>query len=390
VEVGLPRTAVRCAIAMLAVAIPGSAGAVPVLGPTGNYYELIATPMTWENARTAALGMSFLGEQGYLATVTSAQENLFVSGLLAGANAWLGGNDVITADLWEWADGPESGLDFWQGLQGGSPVGGAFTNWGSSDPNNAGGGQYALLLCAQNVSPCLNENLGQWIDRQGSDLQQFVVEYEPGVVPEPSSGLLLCAGLAILAGQRRIPGVRTIRCVMAKSGRRRLRRTRGFTLLELMVTLAVIGLLALIAIPVFSVYQLRSKSAEAKTNLSSLRVLEEAYYSTHDQFLPAAAAPAVIPGSRSAVFTPNAAFTTLGFSPEGRVYFSYGAAVSADASGYTVDAAADIDADGFPQLWGLAKPDAGGAIVAGQVGCGVAALGVEIGPCGPGHGKSVF
>ena len=87
---------------------------------------------------------------------------------------------------------------------------------------------------------------------------------------------------------------------------------------------------------------------------------------------------------------PNPDFTALGFSPEGRVYFSYGVTIAADASGYTADAAADIDADGFPQLWGFAKPDANGAIVPGQVGCTVAALGVEIGPCGPGHGKSIF
>jgi hypothetical protein len=81
------RTAVRCAIAILGIAMPGLAGAVPVLGPTGNYYEIIATPMTWEDARAAALATSWLGEQGYLATVTSAQENVFVAGLLTGASA---------------------------------------------------------------------------------------------------------------------------------------------------------------------------------------------------------------------------------------------------------------------------------------------------------------
>jgi Tfp pilus assembly protein PilE len=157
-----------------------------------------------------------------------------------------------------------------------------------------------------------------------------------------------------------------------------------------MLVLAVVGVLATIAIPSFRTYQLRSKSAEVKTNLGAIRVLEETYYSTHDQFLAAAQEPPVIPGARSTDFNPNAAFTALGFRPEGRVYFSYGVAVTAGASGYTADAAADIDGDGFPQLWGFAKPDPSGALGPGEVGCTVAALSAEIGACGPGHGTSVF
>ena len=154
--------------------------------------------------------------------------------------------------------------------------------------------------------------------------------------------------------------------------------------------MAVVGVLAAIAIPGFRTYQLRSKSAEVKTNLGAIGTLEETYYAAHDQFLAAPPEPPVIPGALSTVFNPNAAFIALGFRPEGRVYFSYGVAVTADATGYTADAAADIDGDGFPQLWGFSKPDAQGALGPGQVGCTVAALGVEIGPCGPGHGTSVF
>jgi prepilin-type N-terminal cleavage/methylation domain-containing protein len=168
------------------------------------------------------------------------------------------------------------------------------------------------------------------------------------------------------------------------------RRVPGFSILELMIALAIVGLLAAIALPFFHTYQLRSKSAEVKSNLGALRVLEESYFSTHDAFLAAAPEPPVIPGATTAAFVPNAAFTALGFAPEGRVYFSYGASVSADGTGYTADAAADIDADGFPQIWGYAKHDASGAIVAGVVGCTVAELDTEVGPCGSGHGTSVF
>jgi prepilin-type N-terminal cleavage/methylation domain-containing protein len=177
---------------------------------------------------------------------------------------------------------------------------------------------------------------------------------------------------------------------MARRGSPQRRSASGFTLLELMIVLAIAGVLMAIAIPLFRSHQLRSKSAEVKSNLSALRALEESYYSVHDEYIAAPAEPPGIPGSVSADFTPNAAFTELGFDPEGRVYFSYGVAVTPDADGYTADSAADIDGNGFPQLWGFAKPDPGGAVVAGQVGCTVAVLGTEIAPCGSGHGTSVF
>jgi type IV pilus assembly protein PilA len=154
----------------------------------------------------------------------------------------------------------------------------------------------------------------------------------------------------------------------AKHPERPVQRSAGFTLVELMIAVAIIGILATIAIPQFLIYQLRSKSAEAKTNLGAIRVLENTHFSEHDQFLPIAPEPAVIPGSISTAFVPNAGFAALGFRPEGQVYFSYGVAVSADAVGFTADAGADIDTDGFVQFWGYSKPDGGGVLTAGQVG----------------------
>jgi hypothetical protein len=198
---GILRQTGLAAAVVLAIGIPGSALAVPVLGPNGNYYELIETALTWTEAQTAAQGTSFMGEQGYLATITSAAENAFVSGLLNGDNAWLGGSDAGVPDTWVWADGPESGDAFWQGGVGGSPVGGAYTNWGSNDPNG-GLVQDSVVMCAQNVSPCLNENLGQWIDRQASDSHNYVIEYATAI-PEPSTGVLVGLGLTAIAARRR-------------------------------------------------------------------------------------------------------------------------------------------------------------------------------------------
>jgi len=178
---------------------------------------------------------------------------------------------------------------------------------------------------------------------------------------------------------------------MSRPGKRRPAPGRGYTLLELMIVVFIVSVLAAVAIPGFLRYQLRSKSAEAKTNLGAIRVLENTHFSEHDRYLAVAPEPPVIPGTVSTDFDPSSGFSTLGFQPEGLVYFSYGVDVSADAIGFTADAGADIDADGFLQFWGYAKPDGAGALTPGRVGCDATELHPEqIGPCGVAHGSSVF
>ena len=84
-------------------------------------------------------------------------------------------------------------------------------------------------------------------------------------------------------------------------------------------------------------------------------------------------------------------FGPLGFVPQGQVYFSYGVSVSDDGSGFTADAGADIDGDGFVQYWGYANPANSGTLVAGKVGCDVSGIQPKtVGPCTPSSGQSIF
>jgi type IV pilus assembly protein PilA len=79
-------------------------------------------------------------------------------------------------------------------------------------------------------------------------------------------------------------------------------RTRGFTLVELMIVVGIIGILAAIAIPNFIRFQAKSKQAEARTSMKAIFTGQRSRFGERDRY--------------------SSAIGEIGFAPErGNRYF---------------------------------------------------------------------
>ncbi len=76
---------------------------------------------------------------------------------------------------------------------------------------------------------------------------------------------------------------------------KQLRGQKGFTLIELMIVVAIIGILAAIAIPNFLQYQMKSRQSEAKTNLQAIRTSEISFQAERGCYIGAAGEGVVLP-----------------------------------------------------------------------------------------------
>jgi type IV pilus assembly protein PilA len=123
---------------------------------------------------------------------------------------------------------------------------------------------------------------------------------------------------------------------------------KGFTLIELMIVVAIIGILAAIAIPNFLNYQLKSKTAEAKVNLGAIATSQESWRAENDSYIACGAYPKAYGPSKQTWTKANAGnFTSIGFAPSGDVYYQYEVpAANVSTTAFRATATGDLDDDG--------------------------------------------
>jgi len=180
----------RFALAASMLATSFASQAAPLLF-NGHYYDYITSGQnfTLDEALADAATRSYGGDAGYVATVTSQDEQDFIHSSVTANTAWIGGHDRASEGTFRWVNGPEAGQAF------------SFTFWSGAEPNDCCSGEDDAVI---NWS-----GGGQWNDIGLPSFPDYrigyVIEYggQRQGLPEPGSLALIGFALAGLSAFRR-------------------------------------------------------------------------------------------------------------------------------------------------------------------------------------------
>jgi type IV pilus assembly protein PilA len=147
----------------------------------------------------------------------------------------------------------------------------------------------------------------------------------------------------------------------------RITSQKGFTLIELMIVVAIIGILAAIAIPNFLTYQAKAKQSEAKVALGAIFTAATAYSAESPISTYAVTTIAAIPFVPAGTsrytewYAVGAASTAFPYAPGSPAPLSClttpsaaaGSTPVASAAGFTAGAKGNVDSDATCDEWGI-------------------------------------
>jgi len=138
-------------------------------GVNGHFYKPVTTGATYTAARAASLLSTFKGQTGYLLTLTSSNEDLFIQANVPQTNIWFAATDEVTDGKWIIDAGPEKGtvMKTQNGPTAGN-IAGVYNNWANGEPNGYNHSEdYAVTKW----------NGNQWNDLSNNWSNPYVIEY---------------------------------------------------------------------------------------------------------------------------------------------------------------------------------------------------------------------
>ncbi len=172
---------INAALATLKVNTTGTGGTIQLsvsatVNPTGyfynpsngHFYRPISSGATYPNAKLLSSQQTFKGQQGYLVTITSSDEDNFIYNNVPQSQIWFALTDEVTEGQWKIDAGPENGtlIKTSNGQTAGN-IQGQYNNWAGGEPNNSGNEDYAVTKW----------NGSQWNDLPASFVNPYVVEF---------------------------------------------------------------------------------------------------------------------------------------------------------------------------------------------------------------------
>jgi hypothetical protein len=145
-------------------------------GVNGHFYKPVTPGASYTAARAASLLTTFKGQKGYLLTLTSSSEDLFIQANVPQSNIWFAATDEVIDGTWVIDAGPEKGtiMKTSNGQTAGNRPG-VYNNWANGEPNGYNHSEdYAVTKW----------NGNQWNDLSNNWTNPYVIEYGTWTNPD--------------------------------------------------------------------------------------------------------------------------------------------------------------------------------------------------------------